>query len=80
MMKGASDVSGKSVARSAAQSVAQSVAQKLLWISYPKGAARIKSDITRDPIWRTARTLGLEGVAMVAVDDTWSAMRLKVGG
>jgi len=50
----------------------------LLWITYPKGAARIKSDINRDTIWRYARTAGLEGVALVAVDETWSAMRLKV--
>ena len=50
----------------------------LLWISYPKGAAKIKSDITRDTIWRYAKTVGLDGVAMVAVDDTWSAMRLKL--
>ena len=50
----------------------------LLWISYPKGAARIKSDITRDTIWRYAKTVGLDGVAMVAVDETWSAMRLKL--
>ena len=42
-----------------------------------EGAARIKSDITRDTIWRYARTVGLDGVAMVAVDETWSAMRLK---
>ena len=50
----------------------------LLWITYPKGAAKIKSDITRDTIWRYARTVGLDGVAMVAVDETWSAMRLKL--
>ena len=50
----------------------------LLWITYPKGAAKIKSDITRDTIWRYAKTVGLDGVAMVAVDDTWSAMRLKL--
>jgi len=50
----------------------------LLWITYPKGAAKIKSDITRDTIWRYAKTVDLEGVAMVAVDDTWSAMRLKL--
>ena len=52
----------------------------LLWITYPKGAAKIKSDITRDTIWRYAKTVGLDGVAMVAVDDTWSAMRLKLVG
>ena len=51
--------------------------QGLLWITYPKGAAVIKSDITRDTIWRYAKTIGLDGVAMVAVDETWSAMRLK---
>ena len=50
----------------------------LLWITYPKGAAMIKSDINRDTIWRYARTVGLDGVAMVAVDETWSAMRLKL--
>jgi hypothetical protein len=50
----------------------------LLWITYPKGATKIKSDITRDTIWRYAKTVGLDGVAMVAVDETWSAMRLKL--
>ena len=50
----------------------------LLWITYPKGAAKIRSDITRDTIWRYAKTVGLNGVAMVSVDDTWSAMRLKL--
>ncbi len=49
----------------------------LLWITYPKGAAKIKSDIHRDTIWRYAQTIGLAGVALVTVDDTWSAMRLK---
>ena len=50
----------------------------LLWITYPKGAAKIKSNITRHTIWRYAKTVGLDGVAMVAVDDVWSAMRLKL--
>ena len=52
----------------------------LLWITYPKGTAKIKSDIMRDTIWRYAKTVGLDGIAMVAVDDTWSAMRLKLIG
>ena len=50
----------------------------LLWITYPKGAARIKSDVNRDTIWRYARTIGLDAVAMISVDDVWSAMRIKV--
>jgi hypothetical protein len=52
----------------------------LLWTTYPKGAAKIKSDINRDTIWRYAKTVGLDGVAMVAVDETWSAIRLKLVG
>jgi len=49
----------------------------LLWITYPKGAAKIKSDFHRDTIWAYAQTIGLAAVAMVAVDEMWSAMRLK---
>lgn len=50
----------------------------LLWVTYPKGGAKIKADINRDTIREYARTVGLEAVAMVSVDDTWSALRLKV--
>ena len=50
----------------------------LLWVSYPKGTSRIKADINRDTINTFAATLGLQGVAMISIDDTWSALRLKV--
>ena len=50
----------------------------LLWVSYYKGTAQTKTDINRDTIHAYARTLGLEGVAMVSIDDDWSAMRFKL--
>ena len=50
----------------------------LLWVTYPKGMSKIKADINRDSIVQYARSLGLEGVAMISVDDTWSALRLKM--
>ncbi len=50
----------------------------LLWVTYPKGTAKIKADINRDSIWKYASTLGLQAVAIVAIDETWSAMRLKL--
>lgn len=50
----------------------------LLWVTYPKGASKIKVDINRDSIRRFAQSIGLEGVAMISVDETWSAMRLKI--
>lgn len=50
----------------------------LLWVSYPKGTSRIKTDINRDIIREYARSIGLEGIGMISVDDTWSALRLKI--
>ena len=49
----------------------------LLWIAYYKGTAKTKTDINRDSINAYAHTFGLEGVAMVSLDDEWSAMRFR---
>ena len=49
----------------------------LLWVTYPKGSSKIDSDINRDSIYNFAATVGLQGVAMIAVDDDWSAFRFK---
>lgn len=46
-------------------------------MAYPKGSTKGGLDINRDVIWKYARTLGLEGMALIAVDGTWSTMRLK---
>jgi hypothetical protein len=50
----------------------------LLWVTYTKGTSQIKTDINRDSINAYAATLGLQGVAMISIDDDWSALRLKV--
>ncbi len=52
----------------------------LLWITYPKGTSKTKTDINRDSINTYAQTAGLQGVAMISVDDTWSALRLRPKG
>ena len=49
----------------------------LLWITYPKGTSKVKADINRDSINAYAQTIGLTGIAMISIDDTWSALRLK---
>jgi hypothetical protein len=49
----------------------------LLWITYPKGTSGIKTDINRDIINTYANTVGWQAVAMVSIDATWSAMRMK---
>jgi hypothetical protein len=50
----------------------------LLWVTYLKGTSKTRTDINRDTLHAYARGLGLEGVALVAIDDDWSAMRFKL--
>ena len=48
----------------------------LLWVSYPKGRA-LGTNLNRDIAAAMLHELGLQGVAQVAIDDTWSALRFK---
>ena len=57
---------------------ARLVKNGLLWIAYHKGTSKIKTDIHRDSINAYAAGLGWLGVAMVSIDDDWSALRLKL--
>lgn len=58
----------------------------LLWLCYLKGTSKTKTDpsagsgqrINRDTLHAYARTVGLEGVSLISIDDDWSAMRFKV--
>ena len=49
----------------------------LLWVTYPKGTSKMKTDLNRDVIRELAQPFGLEAVAIVSIDDKWSALRLK---
>jgi hypothetical protein len=48
-----------------------------LWFAYPKQTSKIKTDIHRGVGWDAVRNTVWEGIALVAVDDTWSAMRYR---
>jgi hypothetical protein len=49
----------------------------LLWICYPKGGAKANTDLNRDSLWQLIESMGLRAVAMVAIDEQWSAMRFR---
>lgn len=49
----------------------------VLWISYPKGSSKIKTDINRDKGWDAIKAMGFVGVSMISIDQTWSAMRFR---
>jgi hypothetical protein len=49
----------------------------LLWVSYPKGSAKIKTDINRNIIWDLCIPLRFHPVAQISLDEKWSAIRMK---
>ena len=49
----------------------------ILWVTYHKGSSKVKTDINRDSLNAYAHTIGLEGVAIISIDEDWSALRLK---
>lgn len=49
----------------------------LLWLCYPKGGAKAGTDLTRDKGWETVKAAGYDGIALISVDETWSAMRFR---
>ena len=51
-------------------------AKTVAWLAYPKGSKAAGHDVSRDTIWAFVQTLGLRLNANVAIDETWSAVRM----
>lgn len=51
----------------------------MAWVAYPKAKA-LGTDLNRDTIHAWGKTEGLETVRQIAIDETWSGMRLKAAG
>jgi hypothetical protein len=49
-----------------------------LWISWPKKASKVETDINEDVIRDVALPLGLVDVKVCAVDATWSGLKLMI--
>ncbi len=49
----------------------------MLWITYPKLTSALKGDVHRDTINEYAQQNGWIGIAMISIDENWSALRLK---
>jgi hypothetical protein len=47
-----------------------------LWIAYPK-AGKLGTNLSRDVLHEAAGALGWDGVRLVSLDDTWSAMMFR---
>jgi hypothetical protein len=49
-----------------------------IWISWPKQASKVATDITEDVVRELALPLGLVDVKVCAVDETWSGLKLVI--
>ena len=49
-----------------------------IWVSWPKKASRVPTDITEDAIRELALPLGLVDVKVCAVDEIWSGLKLVI--
>jgi hypothetical protein len=65
------------VDRDAAKAIQAVRPRGLLWIAYPKKSSKVETDISRDVGWEAMKRADWEGVAIVAIDDTWSALRFR---
>jgi hypothetical protein len=49
-----------------------------VWVSWPKKAAKLPSDVTEDTIRQVALPLGFVDVKVCAVTEDWSALKLVI--
>ena len=49
-----------------------------VWVSWPKKAARLETDVTEDVVRAAALPTGLVDVKVCAVDEVWSGLKLMV--
>ncbi len=50
----------------------------MIWVSWPKKASKVPTDITEDTIRAVALPMGLVDVKVCAVDATWSGLKLVI--
>ena len=49
-----------------------------IWVSWPKKASKVETDITENTVRELALPLGLVDIKVCAVDDVWSGLKLVV--
>ena len=66
------------LARALPKLIARIKANGMIWVSWPKRLSGVPTDITEDVIRELALPLGLVDVKVVAVDETWSGLKLVI--
>ncbi|MDB5031907.1 DUF3052 family protein [Mucilaginibacter sp.] len=50
----------------------------IIWVSWPKKASKVVTDITEDYIRNYAISIGLVDIKVCAVDEIWSGLKLVI--
>lgn len=50
----------------------------MIWVSWPKKASKVTTDVTEELIRNTALSNGLVDIKVCAVDETWSGLKLVI--
>jgi hypothetical protein len=49
-----------------------------IWVSWPKKAAKVETDITENDVREVALPLGLVDIKVCAIDEIWSGLKLVI--
>lgn len=61
-----------------APAVLKAVGDKgLLWFAYPKKSGALQSGLSRDSGWEPLLEAGLDSVAQISIDETWTGFRFR---
>ncbi|WP_370675997.1 DUF3052 family protein [Pleomorphomonas sp. PLEO] len=50
----------------------------MIWVSWPKKASKVVTDVTEDVVRELALPIGLVDVKVCAIDEVWSGLKLMV--
>ncbi len=50
----------------------------MIWVSWPKKASKVATDVTEDVVRREALSMKLVDVKVCAVDEVWSGLKLVI--
>ena len=50
----------------------------MIWVSWPKKASKVQTDVNENLIRELALTIGLVDVKVCAVDQVWSGLKLVI--
>jgi hypothetical protein len=50
----------------------------MIWVSWPKKASKVATDITEDVIREVVLPIGLVDIKVAAVSDVWSGLKLMI--